>query len=54
LRPDGLHARAYAGLVEHAAAPGLADHEVFQHRVPRHQVKMLVHHTDTGRQRVRG
>jgi hypothetical protein len=34
--------------------PGAADHEVFQHGVPRHQFEVLVHHADAELERVSG
>ena len=52
--PMAVDARPHACLVQHAPAPALAHHEVFQHRVPRHQMKVLMHHADAGRQRIGG
>ena len=54
LLADGVDACSHAGLVQHPPATGLAHHEVFQHGVSRHQMKMLMHHADTGGQGVGG
>jgi len=54
LLADGIDACPHAGPVQHPPTTGLAHHEVFQHGVSRHQVKMLMHHADTGGQRVGG
>ena len=51
---DLLHAREGEAAVQAQAAAGLAHHQVFQDRVTRHQVEVLVHHPDPVRQRVRG
>ncbi len=45
-------ARACPGSVDHAVAPRLTDHQVLEHTVPIHQMKMLVHHANPGSQRV--
>ncbi len=47
--------QSLAGMVriQSSGATGLAHHEVFQHRVSRHQMKVLVHHSDSRGERVR-